>query len=425
MTSARWSAGSRTSYGTGATHPTTRPAAGVLGILRDPIRSATEALDQLLVLGTLLEGHADYVMDAVGPAVVPSVHQIRRRFDCRRQRKHPPLQRLLRALLGVDAKLSQYTRGRAFVDHVVDRVGGSGSTSSGPVRTACPSPRRSRNRSSGSTGCSRPALKQPGVRWSAQRRSGFLRPSRGVALSGGPDSLALTAAAAGVLPTTALIIDHGLQSGSDQVAATARRQALDLGCTEARVLRVDVGTAGGPEAAARTARYAALDTARNGAPVLLAHTLDDQAETVLLGLGRGSGPRSIAGMRICDPPWYRPLLGVRRRATHAVCAELGLAAWDDPHNSDPRFTRVRLRTEVLPLLEEVLGGGVAEALARTAAALREDNDLLDAMAEQALARLGERLEVGALRDLAAPVRRRVLRRWLLVGGAQGVERPAD
>jgi coenzyme F420 biosynthesis associated uncharacterized protein len=98
--------------------------AGVLGVLRaiqsEPQRAA---LDQLLVLGTLLEGHADYVMDAVGPAVVPSVHLIRRRFDDRRQRKQPPLQRLVRALLGVDAKLSQYTRGRKFVDHVVDRVG--------------------------------------------------------------------------------------------------------------------------------------------------------------------------------------------------------------------------------------------------------------------------------------------------------------
>lgn len=98
--------------------------AGVLGVLRavqsEPQRAA---LDRLLVLGTLLEGHADYVMDAVGPAVVPSVQLIRRRFNDRRQRKHPPLQRLVRALLGVDAKLSQYTRGRAFVDHVVDRVG--------------------------------------------------------------------------------------------------------------------------------------------------------------------------------------------------------------------------------------------------------------------------------------------------------------
>jgi coenzyme F420 biosynthesis associated uncharacterized protein len=98
--------------------------AGVLGLMR-AVQSdhQREALDQLLVLGTLLEGHADYVMDAVGPAVVPSVHLIRRRFDDRRERKQPPLQRLLRALLGVDAKLSQYTRGRAFVDHVVNRVG--------------------------------------------------------------------------------------------------------------------------------------------------------------------------------------------------------------------------------------------------------------------------------------------------------------
>jgi coenzyme F420 biosynthesis associated uncharacterized protein len=99
-------------------------SAGILGLLRavqsDPQR---EALDQLLVLGTLLEGHADHVMDAVGPVVVPSVSTIRSRFDERRNRKQPPLQRLLRALLGIDAKLSQYTRGKAFVDHVVDRVG--------------------------------------------------------------------------------------------------------------------------------------------------------------------------------------------------------------------------------------------------------------------------------------------------------------
>lgn len=97
---------------------------GALGLMRaiqsEPQRAA---LDQLLVLGTLLEGHADHVMDAVGPAVVPSVNLIRRRFDARRDRKHPPLQRVVRALLGVDAKLSQYTRGRAFVDYVVDRVG--------------------------------------------------------------------------------------------------------------------------------------------------------------------------------------------------------------------------------------------------------------------------------------------------------------
>ncbi|HSA41821.1 MAG TPA: ATP-binding protein, partial [Mycobacterium sp.] len=152
-------------------------------------------------------------------------------------------------------------------------------------------------------------------------------------------------------------------------------------------------------------------------PVLLGHTLDDQAETVLLGLGRGSGPRSIAGMRTWAPPWGRPLLGLRRAVTAAACAELGLTPWADPHNTDPRFTRVRLRTEVLPLLEEVLGGGVAEALARTAAALQEDGDVLDDAAAAALAGLDEPIAAAALAGLPTAVRRRVLRGWLLAGGA--------
>ena len=204
-----------------------------------------------------------------------------------------------------------------------------------------------------------------------------------VALSGGPDSLALTAVAAPLRPTTALIVDHGLQADSAAVAETARAQAVALGCVDAQVLCVRVGNDGGPEAAARAARYAALGAYHEG-PVLLAHTLDDQAETVLLGLGRGSGARSIAGMRPHDPPWCRPLLGVRRAVTHAACAELGLTAWQDPHNADRRFTRARLRQEVLPLLEDVLGGGVAEALARTAMALREDTELIDTLAAQAL-----------------------------------------
>jgi tRNA(Ile)-lysidine synthase len=247
-------------------------------------------------------------------------------------------------------------------------------------------------------------------------------PSWCVALSGGPDSLALTAAAAAALPTTALIVDHGLQPGSSAVAETAHRRALELGCVAAQVLTVEVGQSGGPEAAARAARYHALDDARRGAPVLFAHTLDDQAETVLLGLGRGSGPRSIAGMRAADPPWFRPLLEVRRSLTHAACAELGLPAWDDPHNHDRRFTRVRLRSEVLPLLEDVLGGGVAEALARTAAALREDTDALDALADRDLAPAcsGGVLQIAAIGDLPAALRRRVIRGWLLAGGAPGL-----
>ncbi|OBH08452.1 MULTISPECIES: tRNA lysidine(34) synthetase TilS [unclassified Mycobacterium] len=239
-----------------------------------------------------------------------------------------------------------------------------------------------------------------------------------VALSGGPDSLALTAVAARFRPTTALIVDHGLQADSSAVAAAACEQALDLGCVAAQVLCVQVGRDGGLEAAARAARYAALRAAWDG-PVLLAHTLDDQAETVLLGLGRGSGVRSIAGMRPHDPPWCRPLLGVRRSTTHAACSELGLTAWQDPHNSDRRFTRTRLRLEVLPLLEDVLGGGVAEALARTATALREDGELIDTLAAQALpeVRAGAGLQPRALAALPGPVRRRVIRGWLLAGGA--------
>ena len=240
-----------------------------------------------------------------------------------------------------------------------------------------------------------------------------------VAVSGGPDSLALTAVATTQRPTTALIVNHRLQPDSERVAYTAREQALTLGCVDAQILCVDVGTAGGPEAAARTARYGALDGARGDAQVLLAHTLDDQAETVLLGLSRGSGARSIAGMRPYDPPWGRPLLGIRRAVTHAACAELGLEPWHDPHNADRRFTRTRLRTEVLPLLDEVLGGGVAEALARTATALREDTDTLDELAQRALetAVTGDGLDTGRLAKLPEAIRRRVIRSWLLAGGA--------
>jgi len=127
-------------------------------------------------------------------------------------------------------------------------------------------------------------------------------------------------------------------------------------------------------------------------------------------------------MRPCDPPWYRPLLGVRRALTHAACDELGLTPWQDPHNADRRFARTRLRTEVLPLLEEVLGGGVAEALARTATALREDTETLDELARQALAEVGScgELDTARLAALSEAVRRRVIRGWLLAGGASGL-----
>ncbi|WP_067469159.1 tRNA lysidine(34) synthetase TilS [Nocardia amamiensis] len=244
-----------------------------------------------------------------------------------------------------------------------------------------------------------------------------------VALSGGADSLALTAAA--VVETNAvdaLVVDHRLQPGSGAVAAEAAAQALALGCRSARVLAVEVGTEGGMEAAARRARYAALDAARNGLPVLLGHTLDDQAETVLLGLARGSGGRSIQGMAACAEPWGRPLLDVRRETTRQLCADLGVTPHDDPHNAAPEFTRVRLRTEVLPLLEQILGGGVAPALARTAEQLREDGAVLDALAAELLhtASDGQALVIETLATAPAALRKRAIRAWLLAGGAKAL-----
>lgn len=243
-----------------------------------------------------------------------------------------------------------------------------------------------------------------------------------VACSGGADSLALAAATRAVRGPVvrAVVVDHGLQEGSAAVAQ-ATVELLDRLGVPAEVRAVEVTGPGGPEAAARRARYNALRAARPhpDSPVLLGHTLDDQAETVLLGLGRGSGPRSVAGMRLWDEPWLRPLLWVRRATTRAACAALDLPVWDDPHNVDPRYTRVRLRNEVLPLLEDVLAGGVAEALARTAAQLREDCDALDELAAGLLAAARDAhvgLVVDPLRTAHPALRRRALRQWLLDEG---------
>ncbi|MGY1884717.1 tRNA lysidine(34) synthetase TilS [Blastococcus sp. SYSU DS0753] len=257
------------------------------------------------------------------------------------------------------------------------------------------------------------------------------------ACSGGADSLALAAAlafearSAGVR-VGAVTVDHGLQPGSAARAESTAALLRQLGLDPVLVLPVRVAGPGGPEAAARTARYAALAAAarERGARVALGHTLDDQAETVLLGLGRGSGPRSVAGMvplRVSDGvSWWRPLLGVRRETTRRACADQGLPVWDDPWNTDPAYTRVRLRTEVLPLLEEVLGGGVAPALARTAGMLREDLDALDDLAAAELARLAAEsgdggLPARPLEALPAALRRRVLRGWLRGAGVPDLQ----
>ncbi len=244
-----------------------------------------------------------------------------------------------------------------------------------------------------------------------------------VALSGGPDSLALAAATAFEGPRAgrsvgAVIVDHGLQHGSADVAAAASATATSLGLTPVIVRTVSVGEGGGPEAAARDARYAALDATRRefgASHVLLGHTLDDQAETVLLGLARGSGPASIRGMQGADGAWLRPLLGIRRATTVEFCRDSQLTPWLDPHNVDRAYTRVRVRHEVLPVLERELGPGIADALARTAEQLREDADALDHFAEEIVEELAEHAEAGislpvaALASNPAALRQRLIR----------------
>ncbi len=245
-----------------------------------------------------------------------------------------------------------------------------------------------------------------------------------VACSGGADSLALAAAAAiagrrAGTPVRAAVVDHGLQPGSGLLADAVATTLTGLGLATT-VMPVAVSPAGeGLEAAARAARYAALAAAAvPGEQVLLGHTLDDQAETVLLGLARGSGTRSLAGMAPRRDRFVRPLLGVRATTTRAACAELGLEPWTDPHNTEDRFARVRVRRRVLPVLEAELGPGVAEALARTAALLRADSDLLDALAAVEFARSdGPHLECDRLAALPPALRVRVLRDWLRASGA--------
>jgi tRNA(Ile)-lysidine synthase len=228
-----------------------------------------------------------------------------------------------------------------------------------------------------------------------------------VALSGGPDSLALAAAVAFEAPRAgaragAVIVDHRLQDGSDAVGERAAEQARALGLDPVRVVAVDVASDGSPEAAAREARYDALATVAaetRAVAVLLGHTLDDQAETVLLGLARGSGTASLQGMAPMAGLYRRPLLGIRRSTTVQACVDAGLEPWADPHNDDASYTRVRVRRDVLPVLEAELGPGVAEALARTAEQLREDEDAFATMIDEVAEELAEHVDGG----LAVPV----------------------
>ena len=256
-----------------------------------------------------------------------------------------------------------------------------------------------------------------------------------VACSGGADSLALAAAAifegtrfsdsaeklAGIR-VGAIVIDHGMQPGSAEVASATADKLLRLGLDPVEVRKVSVGSDGGPEAAARTARYAALDEVAKQAganAVLLGHTLNDQAETVLMGLARGSGGRSLNGMANVSEQngaatYLRPLLGITRETTEAFCADSGLEPWQDPMNKDVAYTRVRVRKNLLPALEAELGPGIAEALARTAATLREDEEVLGDLALAAYQRVAQehatQIDIGVeeFKNLPLAIRHRVI-----------------
>ncbi|MEW2549685.1 tRNA lysidine(34) synthetase TilS [Streptomyces sp. NPDC047002] len=252
-----------------------------------------------------------------------------------------------------------------------------------------------------------------------------------VACSGGADSMGLASALAFEAPKLGVraggvTVDHGLQAGSDIRAAEVVARLTALGLDPVESVAVSVGRDGGPEAAARDARYGALDSAaeRHGAAaVLLAHTRDDQAETVLLGLARGSGIRSLSGMAAVSGAgrrYRRPFLQLDRQTVRTACLAQSIPVWDDPHNADPAYTRSRLRQEGLPALEKALGKGVVEALARTAQLSRDDADALDAWAADAESTVRDdagQLEVEKLFALPPAVRRRVLRKAAITAGA--------
>lgn len=244
-----------------------------------------------------------------------------------------------------------------------------------------------------------------------------------VGLSGGADSVALLKALIHVgkeqtFKVHAVIIDHQLQSNSTQVANQSAQLAKDLGADLVEVIQVTVQTgsgSGGLEAAARNARRTAFETyaaKNNVAAVLLGHTLDDQAETVLLGLARGSGARSLSGMRSIDGIYRRPFLQLSRQLVRSTVSDL--PTYEDPHNSDPTFSRVRVRNEVLPVLENQLGPGIAQALARTAEMLREDADALEAYAQMILD--ADDISISTLEVLPPAVRTRVIRKLAIAAG---------
>ena len=247
-----------------------------------------------------------------------------------------------------------------------------------------------------------------------------------VAASGGADSSALAAALlleckTKSIKVIALIIDHGLQKNSADVTHETKRTLTKIGYENIEIRRVTVEITDGLEASARRARYQALSdvaNSHNAVAVFLGHTKDDQAETVLLGLSRGSGSRSLSGMAARVDRYRRPLLSITRAQTEAACEEAGIKFWQDPHNQSMEFTRVRVREVVLPTMEKEIGPGISDALARSAKLLRDDADALDYLSDEIFSKLEPAsLEISKLESQPRAIRTRILRRAIYLAGA--------
>ena len=247
-----------------------------------------------------------------------------------------------------------------------------------------------------------------------------------VAASGGADSSALAAALlleckTKSIKVIALIIDHGLQKNSADVTHETKRTLTKIGYENIEIRRVTVEITDGLEASARRARYQALNdvaNSHNAVAVFLGHTKDDQAETVLLGLARGSGSRSLSGMAARVDRYRRPLLSITRAQTEAACEEAGIKFWQDPHNQSMEFTRVRVREVVLPTMEKEIGPGISDALARSAKLLRDDADALDYLSEEIFSKLEPAsLEISKLELQPRAIRTRILRKAIYLAGA--------
>lgn len=247
-----------------------------------------------------------------------------------------------------------------------------------------------------------------------------------VACSGGADSLALAYALSKeskklALKVVAITIDHQLQPNSRVQAEAVLAQCATMGIESAEIIPVKVDITDGMEASARRARYGALDEASNrygATKVFLGHTQDDQAESVLLGLARGSGTRSLSGMAPVMGKYLRPLLGITREQTVAACADAELTPWQDPHNLDRQYLRVRVRLDALPILEDTIGPGVSSALARSAALMRDDADALDEWAAREFQGVNpESMDISVLAKLPRAIRTRLLRAAIYACGA--------